>query len=176
MPLSKDDILNKIHLRQVKIDDLPEQSIQPASVDLRLGDTVAFYSSLGELDLRSKEAYTMTKIRIPDTGYVLRPGDAVLSRSLESVRLSGDVSALITGRSTLGRAFVSVTCGADYLDPGHEGPVSFQLCNRGRNPVRIYSGMRVAQLVIFDVAHGSSLYQGKYRDPEHFGFLPDKET
>lgn len=80
---------------------MKEAQIQPASVDVRLGDTfsVAEDSSTGIINLESEIKYKTIQT---DT-YILLPGQFVLATTMEYFSLPNNLTAFVEGRSSLGR-------------------------------------------------------------------------
>jgi len=68
--VSKPTLESLLFVRDLIIDPIHEQAVQPASIDLCLGDEIGTYSSLGELDSR-REAPKLDIQKIHDHGYLL---------------------------------------------------------------------------------------------------------
>ncbi len=96
----------------------------------------------GEILDASRPNKTKT-IPIPEDGYVLRPGQLYLGRSLEYTETHGFVP-ILQGRSSVGRLGVTVHITAGFGDVGFCGYWTMQLtCVK---PVRIYPGMKICQI------------------------------
>lgn len=162
----------------IVIDPYDPGQLNPASYDLRLGDDVAVYDawvlSADELDspadgknlvaydnhvLDVKKEPTVTRFIIGRNGWVLQPRIGYLMRTLESVYTSKYVS-VIDGKSSLGRLFVQAHSTAGYIDPGFRGNVTLEVTVE--HPIRIYAGMRFAQLRYHTMEGATMLYQGNY--------------
>lgn len=101
---------------------------QPASVDLRLDDTIWVVqdsprvSNIPTLDEFSFERYLAefaTEANISTIGgFRLMPGDFVIGRTYETVGLSNLLSGRVEGRSRLARLGVGVHVTAPKMTPG----------------------------------------------------------
>ncbi|MBE6889380.1 MAG: dCTP deaminase [Ruminococcaceae bacterium] len=139
---------------------MPEQ-IQPASVDIRLGDTFSVVedSSSGIITLDSKISYKTIKT---DT-YLLLPGQFVLATTMEYFKLPDDLTAFVEGRSSLGRMGLFIQ-NAGWVDPGFEGEITLELFNANRCAIELKAGRRVGQLVFAKLDdHALNPYNGKYQ-------------
>lgn len=160
-------ILSDITIHQMLIDGklvispMHEQQIQPASVDIRLGDTfcVVEDSSEGIINLEREVRYKTIK---SDT-YLLLPGQFVLASTMEYIALPDNLTAFVEGRSSLGRLGLFVQ-NAGWVDPGFKGEITLELFNANRCAIELKAGRRVGQLV-FALMDKPSLYpyQGKYQ-------------
>lgn len=138
----------------------PEQ-IQPASVDIRLGNTFGIVedTSSGIITLDEKMNYKTIKT----DRYVLLPGQFVLASTMEFFKLPDNLTAFVEGRSSLGRMGLFIQ-NAGWVDPGFEGEITLELFNANRCGIELKAGRRVGQLV-FAQMDGSALnpYSGKYQ-------------
>jgi len=124
--------------------------VQPASVDLRLGDSFRVFSNhkIPAIDLRDGTPPGLTEEvkTSPVDGFVIHPGEFCLGRTEEWVELPGDVVARIEGKSSLGRLGLIVHATAGFIDPGWKGTLTLELNNLTRVPIRLYPGQLIAQL------------------------------
>lgn len=145
----------------LKIFPLDPEQIQPASVDVRLGDTFSIVedSSTGIITMENEIKYKTIKT---DT-YVLLPGQFVLATTKEYFALPNDLTAFVEGRSSLGRMGLFIQ-NAGWVDPGFEGEITLELYNANRCAIELKAGRRVGQLVFakMDAAAGNP-YHGKYQ-------------
>lgn len=95
-----------------------------------------------------------------EKGALLVPGVLYLGRTIE--RIHSDVYAsTIHGRSSVGRLGVTVHQTAAFIDVGFEGVVTLEITVT--HPVRIYAGMRIAQIAFHPLVGKIELYRGKYQ-------------
>ena len=123
--------------------------MQPASVDLRLGDSFRVFHNhrASAIDLREPPANLTEEVVVPaDESFVIHPGEFCLGRTLEWVELPDDVVARIEGKSSLGRLGLIVHATAGFCDPGWKGTLTLELNNLTRVPIKLYPGLLIAQL------------------------------
>lgn len=143
------------------IEPLDPAQIQPASVDIRLGDTFSIVEDTpsGIVGLEDEIAYKT----IRTDRYILLPGQFVLATTMEYVRLGNDLTAFVEGRSSLGRMGLFVQ-NAGWVDPGFEGEITLELFNANRCALELRCGRRVGQLVFARMDGAArSPYAGKYQ-------------
>ena len=143
------------------VSPLEKMQIQPASIDIRLGDTFSIVedTSSGIITLDSKISYKTIKT---DT-YLLLPGQFVLATTMEYFRLPDDLTAFVEGRSSLGRMGLFIQ-NAGWVDPGFEGEITLELFNANRCAIELRAGRRVGQLVFAKLDdHALNPYNGKYQ-------------
>ena len=134
---------------RVVIDPWDPDMVQPASVDLRLGDSFrVFHNHLAPaIDLdRPPEHLTELIVIDPDKSFVIHPGEFVLGATLERVELPDDVVARIEGKSSLGRLGLIVHATAGFVDPGFAGTLTLEITNLTRIPIILWPGKPIAQL------------------------------
>jgi dCTP deaminase len=78
---------------------------------------------------------------------VADPRHFVLAATLEYLRLPNDIGAYVVGRSSWGRVGLIVAT-AIMAHPGFTGRLTLELVNEGDSPIRLYPGMRIAQLAL----------------------------
>lgn len=147
-------------------DSIPSR-IQPASLDVRLGDTFAVYrrhlSSVIDPKVDSAPLLEFTTIT-GDGCFVLHPGEFVLAHTLEAIGLAGDLAARVEGKSSLGRLGLLVHSTAGFIDPGWpKASITLELANVNCVPIKLWPGMPVAQLAFDEVEEVTTGYAGKYQ-------------
>ena len=161
MILSDRTIIQMLKTHELAISPLEPEQIQPASVDIRLGDTFSIVedSPSGIVTLESEIPYKT----IRTDRYILLPGQFVLATTMEYISLPDHLTAFVEGRSSLGRMGLFIQ-NAGWVDPGFEGEITLELFNANRCAIELRSGRRVGQLV-FAQMDGRALnpYRGKYQ-------------
>jgi dCTP deaminase len=181
MILSDRDLRERLAKGDLVVDPLdePDVQVQPASIDLRLGDEFLVFRNphIPYIDPRGPSvAEYNEKITIPPDGvFILHPGEFALGTTYERVRIPPDLVARVEGRSSLGRLAIVVHATAGFIDPGFEGHITLELSNLGRVPVALHPKMRCSQIVVHQMkspaerpyGHASrkSKYQGQ-RGPQ----------
>ena len=128
-----------------------QNRIQPASVDLRLDNT------LKNID---GETFTLDEKSM----YVLQPGEFILGSTIEYVNIPHDLVARVEGRSSIGRLGVMVHVTAGYIDPGFNGNITLELFNCSDKPFQLNFGDCLCRIV-FETLSSPCLngYDGKYQ-------------
>lgn len=161
MILSDKTIIEMRKQGTLSIEPLSEGQIQPASVDIRLGNTFGIVEDTagGIITMDSKITYKTIK----SDKYILLPGQFVLATTIEYIRLPDNLTAFVEGRSSLGRMGLFIQ-NAGWVDPGFEGEITLELFNANRCAIELQSGRRVGQLVFAEM-DGNALnpYNGKYQ-------------
>ena len=134
---------------RIKIDPWDEALVQPASVDLRLGDSFRVFHNyrVTSIDLREPPRNLTEEVKVSDgEPFVIHPGEFALGRTMEWVELPEDIVARIEGKSSLGRLGLIVHATAGFCDPGWKGTLTLELNNLTRVPIKLYAGLAIAQL------------------------------
>jgi dCTP deaminase len=147
--LSDGTIRRLVEAGRIVIEPFEAQLIQPASIDLRLGDSFRVFHNhrTSAIDLRDPpQGLTEEVVAGTEEGFVIHPGEFCLGRTHEWVELPDDVVARIEGKSSLGRLGLIVHATAGFIDPGWKGTLTLELNNLTRVPIKLYPGLLIAQL------------------------------
>jgi dCTP deaminase len=147
--LSDGTIRRLVDEGRIAIEPWDPALVQPASVDLRLGASFRVFHNhrAAAIDLEDPPARLTELIEIrEDEPFVIHPGEFVLGRTLEWVRLPDDVVARIEGKSSLGRLGLIVHATAGFVDPGFEGTLTLEITNLTRIPIVLWPRKPIAQL------------------------------
>src|SRR6202046_2496778 len=147
--LSDATIARLVDEGRIRIDPWDQSLVQPASVDLRLGDSFRVFHNhrTSAIDLRRPPENLTEEVIVPEgDSFVIHPGEFCLGRTLEWVELPDDGVARIAGKSSLGRLGVIVHATAGCCDPGWKGTLTLELNNLTRIPIKLYPGLEIAQL------------------------------
>lgn len=108
--------------------------IQPASLDVRLGETFLRHPSGEEITVAEGQAYSMA------------PGECLLASLVETVEMRMDnVAARVEGKSSWARKFLTIHT-AGFVDPGFCGDITLELKNDGHARIELRPGVMIAQL------------------------------
>lgn len=139
-----------------------ETQIQPASIDITIGDTFSTISNVqngGIIDFDVPVEYRTTK----RDNYVLLPKQFVLATTREYIKLPNNMTAFVEGRSSIGRLGLFIQK-AGWVDPGFEGQITLELFNATEWALNIKAGDRVGQLVFAKMDRDVvNPYKGKYQ-------------
>jgi dCTP deaminase len=134
---------------QIVIDPMDESQIQPASVDVRLGDTFLVFRrhTASDIDPWKTPLDLMERLQVAEgEPFILHPGEFVLGTTLERLTLPDHIVARIEGKSSLGRLGLLIHATAGFVDPGwKDGQITLELSNVAPLPIRLWPGMKIAQ-------------------------------
>lgn len=145
MILTDKRILEEIGKGTILIEPYDRVCLGTNSYDVHLGKHLAIYE---DAVLDAKKHNQIKHFEIPEEGFVLQPGTLYLGVTLEYTETHAHVPFL-EGKSSMGRL------GIDIHATAGKGDVGF--CNHWTleisciQPVRIYAGMPVGQLIYFVV-------------------------
>jgi len=166
--LSDVDIIERIGNGDLVIDPYNEENVEPASIDIRLGNSFKEPVKTGQIiDTASDEGQPYRSFEADSI--VLESGESILATTYEHIEIPADLAADAVGRSSLGRLFVSIHETAGFCDPGYCGEVTLEMTNENPNPVRLHAEDRICQLVFKELTspalnpygHDKSQYQGQ---------------
>src|SRR6476659_608726 len=120
--------------------------VQPASVDLRLGDSFRVFHNHRTTAIDLREPPTNLTEEVTAEMFVIHPGEFVLGVTAEHVELPDDIVARIEGKSSLGRLGLIVHATAGFVDPGFRGTLTLALTNLTRVPIVLWPAKPIAQL------------------------------
>jgi len=146
MILTDKTIIDEIAAGNIVIEPLIEANIGTNSVDLTLSNTLLMYTN-HILDVRKKNPYV--PFIIPEDGLILKPGILYLATTVEYTETLRHVP-ILQGKSSLGRLGLFVHITAGFGDVNFRGHWTLELCCV--QPVKIYPGMKIAQICYHDIS------------------------
>ena len=161
MVLSDKTLKKMLEEGSLRITPMQDGQIQPASFDIRLGNTFSVVedSSRGIVTMHDEIEYKM----IESDTYILLPNQFVLATTMEFVELPDDLTAFVEGRSSLGRMGLFIQ-NAGWVDPGFKGEITLELYNANRCAIELKAGRRIGQLVFAKMDQSAlNPYRGKYQ-------------
>lgn len=161
MIISDKTLMDMINKKTLLVDPLDKEQIQPASIDIRIGNTYSIVEDLpsGIINLDEEIKYK----QITADKYLLLPGQFVLATTMEYFELPDDITAFVEGRSSLGRMGLFIQ-NAGWVDPGFKGEITLELFNANRCAIELNVGRRVGQLVFAKLDDKAlNPYKGKYQ-------------
>ena len=161
MILSDKTIRTLLASGQLDIHPLGDKQIQPASVDIRLGDTFSVMEAGSNAILKMDQAAAYRSMSADS--FLLLPGQFVLASTMEYFRLPNNMTAFVEGRSSIGRLGLFIQ-NAGWVDPGFEGEITLELYNASCSAIELRAGQRVGQLVFAQLDRDAeNPYNGKYQ-------------
>lgn len=156
MPVLCDkDVYMAIVNRQLNIDPLIRNNVQPGSVDLTLHNKIEVMELPPRIDfsaISSPELKSFRKeIDITGTGYELKPGDFVTGYSEELLELPKNVVGKLFNRNSLVRVGLDAAI-SSFANPGFKGRKTIVIRNFGPATLILRPGMRICQITFFTMS------------------------
>lgn len=145
MILTDQEILNSIEKGEIVVSPFRRDCLGSNSYDVHLGRTLARYN---DRVLDSKAHNKITTFQIPDEGFVLEPSEFYLGVTEEYTETHKHVPFL-EGKSSVGRLGIDIHATAGKGDVGFCNYWTLEISVK--QPVRVYAGMPVGQLIYFDI-------------------------
>ncbi|MCC3777894.1 dCTP deaminase [Streptomyces sp. UNOB3_S3] len=142
---------------RLRIEPFDADQVNPNSYNVRLGTTLATYTTAV---IDAHRPNPTTTIAIGGDGYVLQPGELYLGHTFEQIG-SDLFVPLLFGRSSVGRLGLFVEITAPIGDIGFHGQWTLMLTPV--RPLRVYAGMEIGQVMFFVASGAVDLYAGKYQ-------------
>jgi len=158
MILSDSRILEEIEKGTIVIEPYDRKNLGSNSYDVHLGKYLAMYN---DTMLDARKHNTISHFEIPEDGYVLLPGYLYLGVTEEYTETHQHVPFL-EGKSSTGRLGIDIHATAGKGDVGFCNAWTLEIsCVQ---PVRVYAGMPIGQLIYF-VSDGQVI--NKYNKKEN---------
>ena len=162
-------ILNDKELAKLIDSDKPlvypvsENGIQPASIDIRLGDN--FLRPVPKYRANEYNQFDKPVEYDKFSGEILIDShEFILATTMEFVNLPDDITAFVEGRSSIGRMGLFIQ-NAGWVDPGFEGQITLELYNASEVPILLKPFTRIGQLVFCRMSSEcGNPYRGKYQN------------
>ena len=153
---------------------LSQHQVGASSVDVRLGNQfIVFrmqrfgdYSPYHQPKQKLRQLQERQVVRYGQH-FVLHPGVLVLGCTFEYMSMPCDLEGQIEGRSSWARLGLQIAT-ASPVEPEFKGVLTLELSNVGTIPLKLYPGVRIAQLVVRSAEPGlteRSKRGRKYRCP-----------
>ncbi len=161
MILSDGGLKKLIDSGELVVEPMTPESIQPASIDCRLGNHFLIMEP-SEKKLISMSEEIRYKEVIADK-ITIAPHSFLLATTMEYIKLPNNLVSFVEGRSSIGRMGLFIQ-NAGWVDPGFEGKITLELYNANSLPIELEAGRRICQLV-FGYMDSPALnpYRGKYQ-------------
>lgn len=83
--------------------------------------------------------------RVRRKQFIIRPGEFLMARTMEYVRIPRDCGAVVFGKSTWAR--LAICLNTTLLEPEWEGTITLEISNIGNFPVMLTAGAGICQVV-----------------------------
>jgi dCTP deaminase len=161
MIISDKTLKKLIKKGELVIEPITKESIQPASIDCRLGDTYL------EIDTSEMSSISMTSEikyrKITKDTFTIPAHNFILATTMEYIELPDNITAFVEGRSSVGRMGLFIQ-NAGWVDPGFKGKITLELYNANSLPIILEKGRRICQFVFcYMDENAQNPYKGKYQ-------------
>jgi len=172
MILSDRSIKEKLKSGEISIEPFDQEFLQPASYDLHLDTNILLFNTERHdvIDVKKPLDDLMIKIEINEQeGFLLKPGQFILANVVEITGVDSRHVGRLEGKSSLARMGLIIHATAGFLDPGNKLRLTLEMANLSSLPIRIYPGMKIAQLAFEELdkncerPYGSSELNSKYK-------------
>ena len=167
MILSDSRILEEIERGSIKIVPYSRECLGSNSYDVHLGKHLATYTNK-ELDARKHN--TIEHFEIPEEGIILLPNELYLGVTEEYTETHSHVPFL-EGKSSTGRLGIDIHATAGKGDVGFCGNWTLEISVK--QPVRVYFGMPIGQLIYFPVDGNIEVKYNQKKNAKYSG-QPDR--
>lgn len=165
MLLSDRRILAAMDAGDIVIDPYEPRHLGTNSYDVRLGEwyfepnrnmqTVSFLS-----EAQTRQFWGEPK---QAAGIIpVRPGDTILAHTIEIVGGRNGFTTSMRARSSIGRSCMSVCKCAGVGDVGYIARWTMEITNHSHATIELPVGLRVAQILFYEVGETEKHYEGKY--------------
>jgi dCTP deaminase len=170
--LSDRDLKAEINKGRVNLEPYDPKMVQPSSIDVRLDRFFRTFENhkYAHIDPAEDQPDLTRLVETPaNEPFILHPGEFVLGSTYEVVSLPDDLAGRLEGKSSLGRLGLLTHSTAGFIDPGFSGHITLELSNVANLPIKLWPGMKIGQLCIFQLSspaehpYGSAIYGSKYQ-------------
>jgi deoxycytidine triphosphate deaminase len=151
------EVVRQRDLGHIVITPFSPDAVNPNSYNYTLGTHLCRITN-EVIDLRGQDEYE--EVIIADGGTRLEPGELYLGTTRETFG-SALFASLITGRSSVGRKFVTNHVTAGLIDVGFVGQITLEITVQ--RPTIIYPGIPFGQIYWYTIAGAPVQYAGKYQ-------------
>lgn len=162
MILSDNDIREALSSGLLVIKPLSDDTVRENGVDLKVGSELLRFNHGQEVDLSIKASTEgiYSKEEIAEF-FVLNPGERVLIKTNEEIKMPNDMVGFCNLRSTFAR--LGITIPPTIVDAGFEGFLTILMIGGGEK-VKVPKGMRFLHLVFSTTKTPvGKAYAGKYQ-------------
>jgi dCTP deaminase len=154
---------NMIRPLRDNIEPFVEENLQPASLDITLGDKFLVEKFKGRVMDPTVDKMEYRPVAVEEK--LLKPGEFVLGATQEFIHVPDNLTAMLAGKSTFARWVIRVHITAGWIDPGYRGKVTLEIVNDSSNIIQLHPGMLIGQLVFLEMKRKpDQVYRGKYQD------------
>lgn len=145
---------NELHeLIESGVIDADPENVNGTSIDVRLDRTILVEmekKEIGIVDPSLKQSHETVMIEMPDSGYLMLPGQCVLASTVETFNLPEDLSCEFKLKSSMARVFLENML-ATWGDPWwSNSKMTLELKNElQHNAILIKPNMKIGQMIFY---------------------------
>lgn len=158
--LSGDEIRKQVECGNITIDPFNTCNINPNSYNYTLYKKLKILKN-EIIDLKGEDQFE--EIEISESGILLYPNELYLGATNE-IFGSNHFASLITGRSSIGRKFVTNHKTAGLIDVGFYGRITLEI--QVARKTLFYPNIKFGQIFWFTIVGNKPQYNGKYLKQE----------
>lgn len=170
MPLvSKEKINNLLNDNKLIITPiLDSDQIGESSIDLRIGNVfrMSRQTRVPYVDINNNDIDRFFDTTYIDFGqdFIIYPNQLVLASTFEFIKLPNNIMSHVYTKSSISTLGINI---ASIVQPGYSGTLTLELKNSGHNAIKLKAGMRVVQLVLFDVESSEFIPYSNIRNAKY---------
>ncbi|MDP3734092.1 MAG: dCTP deaminase [Nanoarchaeota archaeon] len=158
MILTGTEIEKQVNNGRIHITPFNPDQLNPNSYNFCLGDTLKMYQD-NVLDPQKENIFI--EVKIPETGFLLEPGRLYLGHTIEEMGSDYYVPTM-QARSSVGRLGLFIYLNSGLGDIGFKRQWTLEL--HAVQPLIVYPGMKIGQMLFWNVDGEIILYTGKYKN------------
>jgi dCTP deaminase len=166
MLLSDKRIMEEMERGNIIIEPFEARQLGTNSYDVRLGPYYFIPNhnmvTVNFTDEDDASAFWLGPYYAEDGIIKIRPGDTILAHTEEVVGGRNGFTTSMRSRSSIGRSCLSVCKCAGVGDVGYISKWTMEITNHSHAMATLPVGLRVAQLLFYEVGETLHHYQGKY--------------
>ncbi len=161
MILTDKKILEQIARKEIVIEPFRPECLGTNSYDVHLGKYLAVYR---ERVLDARKHNQVDLLEIPEEGFVLQAGTLYLGVTEEYTETHNAVPFL-EGKSSIGRLGIDIHATAGKGDVGFSNTWTLEISVV--QPVRVYAGMPIGQLIYFNIDGDIENYYNRKKNAKY---------
>ena len=169
MILSDTTIKKYLKEGRIKIDGIKDIQIQPASIDLTLGNEflyqkIVYPDGYIRNTIGNNSDYKIDYEKEISDEFDIPSSSFILATTNECVSIDKGIAAWVEGRSSIGRIGLFIH-NAGWIDPGWNGKITLELFNASCSWIKLVRDMRICQIIFAELDKpAENPYCGKYQN------------
>jgi len=156
--LTGNEIIKNVKEKRIVIEPFDSKNVNPNSYNYFLDNKIKRITNQ-IIDLGKEDEYE--ELTIEPQGLQLLPGECYLGATKE-IFGSNYYASLVTGRSSIGRKFITNHITAGLIDQGFFGKITLEITVQ--KPTIVYTNIAFGQIFWFTTKGEPLLYCGKYQN------------